>query len=1829
VATFADNVVPTTHAQVTDTPNDRYMIFTNTSNIGHTFTVPVGGLNCDILMIGGGGGGYGGGAGACIVAINQTLPAGSCVVNVGVGGVITPSGVNGSDSFIKVDNADRYRAKGGGYSPHTTNNSAGNAGGCGAGAGNNSDTTTENGGAAVQTNVVNGVIENTPPRITSTYAVMGNAGGNNGSAGDITGSGGGIGTAGVTGGVGGNGAYQVTLTGAATPINFRSYFANGSTTFGVQDGTTTNYYIGGGGAGFNYNNGGWKNGGLGGGGGNNNSFIAVANTGGGGAGGAIGASGIIIIRYRSGTITTTPTPVSTTITTLGTPSIELIRGTSGDNNLDYKLGNYEGNFKIMSSISNTDTDRLALTSGGNLMLTNNSTNSTALSIINSNVIVGSSNYTSNVITGSPFLADFSGAGNTAPSVHELVSGSTTERIMIFRTATSNHTFTVPSGGLNCDILMIGGGAGGNSGGGGGAGACIVAINQTLPAGSCVVNVGTGTTNNSGTNGGDSFITVGGIDRYRAKGGGITTGNSNTIGNAGGCGGGAGYNTDTTTEAGGAVLQTNVVNGVIENTPPRITSTYAVMGNAGGNNGSVSGITGSGGGIGTAGVNGGNQGGNGAYQVTLLGASTPINFRNYFANGSTSFGVQDGSTGNYYIGGGGGAFIGTFNSSANGGLGGGGGNGISTVANTGGGGGYLVTGGHGASGIIIIRYRSGTITTTPTPVSTTITTLGTPSIELIRGIAGDSNQDYKLGNYEGNFKIMSSISNTDTDRLAITSSGNLSLSNNSTNSTALSIINSNIVVGSVFPAITTDLATTGTVTKGVITSSTDRFMIFTAGSGTFTVPAGGINCDILMIGGGGAGGNGSGAGGGGGGAGACIVAINQTLPVGTYNVSVGAGDVASTNPTGAGGDSTITIGGITRYQAKGGGRGEFSNNGRNLGGCGGGSGSTAIKSGATALNTNIVSGIIVNANTLTSTYAVFGNKGGDKLDTTNANITAGGGGIGGAGGDHRASANNINAGPGGIGIYQTAIGGTVYNFRNYFANAGNSFGIQDGTTGNFYIGGGGGGSVSGFVSGTIGGSGGLGGGGTGGITGGFTAAVQPTSGSANTGGGGGGGISTGTAAGNGGSGIVIVRYRVSPPTVAVGVPSVELVRGVAGDSNHDYKIGNYDGNFKIISSVSGTADTERLNITSTGNVGIGTVSNNKLLLYDDTISNTTLTIQNNNLFNTVNTVQSTSNIAGAVFIVTFADSFVPSVHEPVTGTGDRIMIFKSTSDVPVFIVPSGGLNCDILMIGGGGGSYYGGGGAGACIVAINQTLTTGSYSVGVGSGGSTNSNGQDSYIYLQGTGQGTGYRYLATGGGYCPSTNNSSGNSGGCGGGANYNLDSTTEAGGSILGTNVVKGSYTGPTGDGTTGLGYVVLGNVGGNNGSGNGSSYSGGGGGIGGSGGNSDASGSAAAGGNGRHNVYIDGTIYNFRNWFANGGNNFGVQEGTSGNYYIGGGGRANSYGTNSLGWGVTANLGCGGVGNGMGSSGIIIIRYRSGTIDYKPLLTTTPTTTLGTPSIELIRGIAGDSNIDYRIDNMNGDFLVEKSVSGVDTDYLRINGISGAITNPLGTASFSVGSDRRIKEGIERASYEECYRNMGRLELRRFRYKEGYNVVNKDREQLGFIAQEVRDIFPKSISEREYKGLGGISIRDMLSIDITQINYTLYGAVRRLMEKGEEMDRRMERMERIGGGGGSGGGDVVNEVIEDTMSSNVIVSEVDGVDTMSSNVIVSEVDGVDTMSSNVIVSEVDGVDTMSSNVVVSEVIEDTMSSNVMVSEVIEDTISSNVVVSEVASMTSNVVIE
>ena len=252
------------------------------------------------------------------------------------------------------------------------------------------------------------------------------------------------------------------------------------------------------------------------------------------------------------------------------------------------------------------------------------------------------------------------------------------------------------------------------------------------------------------------------------------------------------------------------------------------------------------------------------------------------------------------------------------------------------------------------------------------------------------------------------------------------------------------------------------------------------SGTFTptsVPVGGT-VDYLVV----AGGGGGGRYGGGGGAGGLIYATSQAVASGTsYVVTVGGGapgwpgDAQSGGNAAPGINSTISAINVTAYG--GGGGGLYGNptggNGANGGSGGGGGGSNG---GATAGGTATVG---------------QGNAGG--TSSNQASNNGGGGGGAGAAGTSGVS----SSGAGGIGAPYTISGTSTY-----------------------YAGGGSGNQLSGTLAG------GLGGGGTG-----FAAGVTGTTamdGTANTGGGGGGArdntISGVWRAGNGGSGIVIIRYR---------------------------------------------------------------------------------------------------------------------------------------------------------------------------------------------------------------------------------------------------------------------------------------------------------------------------------------------------------------------------------------------------------------------------------------------------------------------------------------------------------------------------------------------------------------------------------------------------------------------------------------------------------------------------------------------------------------------------------
>lgn len=277
---------------------------------------------------------------------------------------------------------------------------------------------------------------------------------------------------------------------------------------------------------------------------------------------------------------------------------------------------------------------------------------------------------------------------------------------------------------------------------------------------------------------------------------------------------------------------------------------------------------------------------------------------------------------------------------------------------------------------------------------------------------------------------------------------------------------------------------GTITYVTIGSDTYRIHAFTtAGTSTLFLPKT-VECDVLLVAGGGGGGGsgGSGASGAGGGAGGLILELNKTVSPGSYSIVVSASS-QSINPDfdlqGPDGGDTSAFS-LTAVGGGGGGsRVDGNANGRD-GGSGGGEGSQGV-------TTSYGSG--------TSGQGNRGGLNGFSGDGSDQNASGGGGGAGGVGGD---GLDNNYSGDGGVGLDMSAYFTTSFGENGYFA------------------GGGGGGRV-GTLTNTFG-SGGIGGGADGGNN------DAPESAMANTGGGG-AGAGGNYRAGKGGSGIVLIRYRV--------------------------------------------------------------------------------------------------------------------------------------------------------------------------------------------------------------------------------------------------------------------------------------------------------------------------------------------------------------------------------------------------------------------------------------------------------------------------------------------------------------------------------------------------------------------------------------------------------------------------------------------------------------------------------------------------------------------------------
>ena len=108
------------------------------------------------------------------------------------------------------------------------------------------------------------------------------------------------------------------------------------------------------------------------------------------------------------------------------------------------------------------------------------------------------------------------------------------------------------------------------------------------------------------------------------------------------------------------------------------------------------------------------------------------------------------------------------------------------------------------------------------------------------------------------------------------------------------------------------------------------------------------------------------------------------------------------------------------------------------------------------------------------------------------------------------------------------------------------------------------------------------------------------------------------------------------------------------------------------------------------------------------------------------------------------------------------------------------------------------------------------------------------------------------------------------------------------------------------------------------------------------------------------------------------------------------------------------------------------------------------------------------------------------------------------VGGTTWTQISDERVKENIVDADLDKCYADIKAIPLRRFTYTSSFfeKVALPDRNVLGFIAQEVKQLQPKAVVVG-----GAFGISDLNWLNIDQMNMSLYGAVKKLIQTNEDL--------------------------------------------------------------------------------------------------------------------------
>ncbi len=130
--------------------------------------------------------------------------------------------------------------------------------------------------------------------------------------------------------------------------------------------------------------------------------------------------------------------------------------------------------------------------------------------------------------------------------------------------------------------------------------------------------------------------------------------------------------------------------------------------------------------------------------------------------------------------------------------------------------------------------------------------------------------------------------------------------------------------------------------------------------------------------------------------------------------------------------------------------------------------------------------------------------------------------------------------------------------------------------------------------------------------------------------------------------------------------------------------------------------------------------------------------------------------------------------------------------------------------------------------------------------------------------------------------------------------------------------------------------------------------------------------------------------------------------------------------------------------------------------------------------------------------------STFGPATSNIRLALATGDAYKPTG-ATWKTLSDLRIKENIVEADYSRCYSDIKTIPLRRYRYISSFvdQAGVMDKTVLGFVAQELATVMPKSVTSQALYGFD-----DLNTISVDQINMASLGALKKTIQDKEALE-------------------------------------------------------------------------------------------------------------------------